>query len=227
MKTLLAAALLLALPGCAGQQLQPPPMPNISDVQALTAQTRTIDPTQVPEFYANGRTVAQLWCGGYFDQAVMASLQSAQTAGQAQILTGLLSGVMGLAGAGGPFTAGAGLGASAISGLLTNSQSNSLAGDHPAGLYTLTATAQQAIVAATPQPVTAADAWAALTNLYRQCRPAAIQALKEQAINAASSHLAVTGGAAVPAAPTGLAPALRGRAVPGVVYRSLPIVRVD
>jgi hypothetical protein len=214
-----ALTVALGLAGCGGAQLTPQGMPSIADVQALQAQTASIPHEVMHEFYTSGLTLVQMRCGGFFDQAVMASLQSAQTAGQVQLLSGLASGLMGIAGVGGPYTAGAGLGGGLIAGMLSNQMQNSLAGPRPAGLATLTAAAQSALVNAIGEPRTGADAWAALYAVYRACSPAGIEALKEQAINAASSHLSVDAGSGAPQGLDRLAKRPYGRALPMVRVR--------
>jgi hypothetical protein len=188
-------ALAITATGCGGAQLTPSPMPTIADVRALQAQTATVPAAAVPDFYTTGLTLVQMRCGDFFDQAVMSSLRSAQTMGQVQLLSGLLSGVMGLAGAGGPMTAGAGLGVSTLAGLLGNQEGTSLAGSHPAAMSTLTRSAQQALIAALAEPKTAADAWASLYSVAQACSPAGIQSLKEDALRTAPDRLGVSGGA--------------------------------
>ncbi len=189
-----AAAIVLALTGCGGAQLAPPGMPAVADVRALQAET-TMPPGVVREFYTSGLTLVQMKCGGYFDQAVMASLQSAQTQGQVALLSGLAAGLMGLGNVPTPYTAGAGLAGGFLSAALANQQSNSLAGPRPAGLATLTAAAQQALINAAAEPRSGADAWATLYAVYRACSPSGIEALKNQAIDAAANHLSVDTGA--------------------------------
>lgn len=218
---------LVALTGCAGVQLQPPPLLTVPQIQAQQALTAGIPAAEIHDFYVNGLTLAQMQCGGFFDAAVMNALQNAQTAGQAQILSGLASGIMGLAGVGGPATAGVGMGAALVSNMISNQQSNSLAGTDPAGLYTLTGVAQQTLIASISEPVTGADAYAAVYAVERACTPAGIQALKEQAIAAAPNHLGVIGGSSAPGPLA--APAMRGMLPAPPMGRSpaLPMVRVN
>lgn len=218
-----------ALAGCGGTQLAPPGMVTVPQVRALQVSTAAIAPGELHDFYVNGKTLVLMNCGGFFDQAVMNALSNAQTASQTQLITGLASGVLGLAGVGGPAVGGVGLGASFLSNMLASQQQNSLAGTDPAGVYTLTTTAQQAVIDAMTEPTTGAEAYAALYAVYRQCTPAGIQALKEQAINAAPQRVGIVGGsapAALRAAPaTGdfvapVVPAPRPR-------RALPMVRIN
>ena len=209
--------LLVALSACSNTQQAPPGMPTIAEVQAQLVATSSIPPGLVREFYTSGLTLVQMRCGGYFDQAVMSALNNAQTTGQAQLLSGLAGGIMGLAGVGGPAVAGAGLGAAFLSNMIANQQSNSLAGTDPAGTATLVSTAQQTLINATQEPASAADAWAAIYAVYRACSPAGIQALKEQAIAAAPNHLVVT-------------PPLQQRQLRGLgpsPMRALPMIRVN
>jgi hypothetical protein len=214
----LAVTVPLLLGACVGQQAAPPGMPTVADVQVLQTATGAIPPEVVREFWVSGLTLVQMRCGGYFDQAVMASLQTAQTQGQVALLSGLAAALMGLGNVPTPYTAGAGIGGGFLSAMLANQQQNSLAGPRPAGLATLVATAQQQLINAAADPKTGADAYAALYAVYRACSPAGIEALKEQAINAASSHLVVDGGEA----PMGVASS-RAMAPAG---RGLPMVRV-
>ncbi len=213
------AGLTLALAGCAGQQLMPSPLLTVPQIQAQQALTAGIPPAAVHDFYVNGLTLAQMQCGGYFDSAVMNALQNAQTQGQAQILSGLALGLMGLTGVGGPAVAAAGMGTNLITNMLTNQQQNSLAGTDPAGIYTLTGAAQATLINSIQEPVTGADAYAAVYAVERACTPAGIQALKEDAIKAAPNHLVVTGQQpALPAMRPGIGP---------IQYRALPMVRVN
>jgi hypothetical protein len=218
---ILSGTLLLA--GCSGTQLVPPPMPTIAEITAQTAATTAIPPTLVHEFYVNGLLLTQQRCGGFFDQAVLSALQNAQTVGQAQLLSGLALGIMGLAGASGPGAAGAGLGTSLISNWFLNQQSNSLAGTNPAATYVATNAAQQMLIGAIPDPRSAADAMTAIYAVYRACSPSGIEAMKQQAIMSAPTHMQVIGGPVPgPAAIAGRAavpvPAPRG-GVPYVVVR--------
>lgn len=224
MRHVFAAVLALGLAGCAGTQLAPPGMPSVADVHALRVET-TIPPEIIRDWYTSGLTLVQARCGGYFDQAVMASLQNAQTQGQVQLLSGLASALMGLGNVPTPYTAGAGLGGGFLGAMLANQQQNSLAGPRPAGLATLTAAAQAALINAAGEPRTGADAWAALYAVYRACSPAGIEALKEQSINAAASRLSVEGGATA-AAPQGLAAGRSTVPLQYQQYRALPMVRV-
>lgn len=227
MRKLLAVALLLSLAACGGMQATPLPRPSIAEVQALQVQTATIQ--DIPTFYQNGLTLTQERCGAYFDAAVMASLQAAQTSGQVQLLSGLASAVAGLGSVPTPYTAGIGLGGGFLGAMLANQQQNSLAGPRPAGLATLTAAAQQALINATAAPRTGADAWAALYAVYRACSPSGIEALKEQAINAASSHLVVDGGTPPAQGVTLDAQrdgTIRGNFTAPLPGRALPMVRV-
>lgn len=213
--------LALSLAGCGGAQLAPPGMPSVADVRALQAET-TMPPEVVREFWVSGLTAVQMRCGGFFDAAVMASLQAAQTQGQVALLSGLASALMGLGNVPTPYTAGAGLGGGFLSAMLSNQQQNSLAGPRPAGLATLTAAAQAALINATPDPRTGADAWASLYAVYRACSPAGIEALKEQAVHAAADRLSVTGGTVASrelAAGRSDAVSQRGRALPMVRVR--------
>jgi hypothetical protein len=211
----------LVLGACAGQQLAPPGMPSVAEVQALQAST-VMPPEVVREFWISGLTLTQQRCGGYFDAAVMQSLQAAQTQGQVALLSGLASALMGLGSVPTPYTAGAGLGGGFLSAMLSNTQQNSLAGPRPAGLATLVATAQQQLINATADPRTGADAYAALYAVYRACSPSGIEALREQAINAAANHLSVDTGAGG-AAPQGL---IAGRDAVAPQRHGLPMVRV-
>lgn len=220
-RRLAAIGFVLSLAGCGGAQLAPPGMPSVGDVHALRAET-TMPPDVVREFYVSGLTAVQMRCGGYFDAAVMQSLQAAQTSGQVQLLSGLASALAGLGSVPTPYTAGIGLGGGFLGAMLANQQGNSLAGPRPAGLATLTAAAQQALINATAEPRSGADAWAALYAVYRACSPSGIEALKEQAINAAASHLSVDTG--VGSTPQGL---IAGRsAIAPQPGRALPMVRV-
>jgi hypothetical protein len=221
-RRLAAIALALSLAGCGGMQAAPPGMPTVADVQALQAATSTIPPEAMHEFFVSGLTLVQMRCGNYFDAAVLQSLQSAQTQGQVALLSGLASALMGLGNVPTPYTAGAGLGGGFLSAMLSNTQQNSLAGPRPAGLATLVATAQQQLINATADPRTGADAYAALYAVYRACSPSGIEALKEQAINAAASHLSVDTGAGG-AAPQGL---VAGRDAVAPQRHGLPMVRV-
>jgi hypothetical protein len=196
MAAALWAAIILALSGCAGQQQAPPGMPTIAAIEAQAAAFDAIPPATVPAFYVAGLTMAELNCGGYFDQATLNALQQAQTAGSANILAGTVLSVLGLAGVGGPAVAGVGAGASALQALLQNNLQNTLAGSDPAAVATLVIAAQATLENATPAPVTAADAYRAIYGIYRACSPAGIQGLKEAALAAAPNHLAVTGGSA-------------------------------
>jgi hypothetical protein len=220
-KIIVAAALAATLAGCAGQQLAPPGMPSIADIQATETQLAAVPAIDVPGFYKTGLFLAQEQCGGYFDTAVMKALASARTSGQAQLLSGLVTGLMGLSGAGGPATAGIGLATTFGQQMLANTQDTSLAGSDPAATATLIATAQGQLIAAMANPVTAADAVADIYAVYRACSPAGIKGMEEQAIQAAASHLSVVGGSASPAAPAFM---------PRAVMRSnagLPMVRVN
>jgi hypothetical protein len=212
----IALAIALGLAGCGGMQATPPGMPTIPQIQAQVALTRGIAPDVVREFWIDGLTMIQANCGSYFDAAVMASLQAAQTQGQIALLSGLASALMGLGNVPTPYTAGAGLGGGFLSAVLAGQQSNSLAGPRPAGLATLTAAAQSALINAAAEPRTGADAWAALYAVYRACSPAGIEALKQQAIDTAANRLVVTSGQSLSTS--------RDLQVPS---RALPMVRVQ
>ncbi len=218
-----ALVVALALVGCGGNQLAPPGMITVPQIRALQASTGAVPAAELHDFYVNGKTLVLMNCGGFFDQAVMNALNNAQTASQAQLITGLASGILGIAGVGGSAVGGVGLGASFLSNMLASQQQNSLAGTDPAGVYTLTTTAQQAVIDAMTEPRSGAEAYAALYAVYRQCTPAGIQALKEQAINAAPQRLGVVGGS-VPVSAAMRSPA--GDSVPRP-RNSLPMVRVN
>jgi hypothetical protein len=222
MRPILGVAILAAaLAGCAGQPLAPPGMPTIAAIQATEAQLATVPATDVPVFYKTGLFLAQEQCGGYFDTAVMQALKNAQTSGQAQLVSGLATGLLGLAGAGGPATAGVGLATSFGQQLLANQQDTSLAGSDPAATATLVATAQGQLIAALANPATAADAIADIYAVYRACSPAGIRGMEEEAIQAAPNHLSVVGAPASPSAPA-FAPRV-ARPAPA----ALPMVRVN
>lgn len=190
--TVIALAGLVGLAGCAGgQQLTPPGLPTIASIQATETQLGTV--TNIPDFYKVGLFLAQEQCGGYFDEAVMAALKNARSAGQAQLLSGLLTGLMGLAGGPAGAISGVGLATTFGQNLLSNQQDTSLAGSDPAATATLVAAAQSALIRAESDPATAADAYADIYAVYRACSPAGIRGLEEQAIAAAPSHLAVSG----------------------------------
>ena len=186
-----ALLLVFLLFGCAQQQLAPPGMPTISAIQAQAAQLIPI--TNVNAFYKSGVTLVEMNCGGYFDAAVLNALSSAQTQGEANVLAGAVLGVLGLTGVGGAAVSGVGLGTSTLNSLLSSNLSNSLAGSDPAAMSTLVVAAQEKLIAAEGSPPTAADAYAALYDIYRACSPAGIQSLKEQSLTAAVNHLSVTG----------------------------------
>ncbi len=222
MRPILGVAILAAaLAGCAGQPLAPPGMPTIAAIRASEAQLATVPATDVPVFYKTGLFLAQEQCGGYFDAAVMQALKNAQTSGQAQLLSGLATGLLGLAGAGGPATAGVGLATSFGQQLLANQQDTSLAGSDPAATATLVATAQGQLIAALANPATAADAIADIYAVYRACSPAGIRGMEEEAIQAAPNHLSVVGAPVSPSAPA-FAPRV-ARPAPA----ALPMVRVN
>lgn len=224
MRQILGVAILAAaLSGCAGQPLAPPGMPTIAAIEASEAQLATVPVTDVPTFYKTGLFLAQEECGGYFDTAVMRALKNAQTSGEAQLLSGLATGLLGLAGAGGPATAGVGLATSFGTQILANQQDTSLAGSDPAATATLVATAQGQLIAAMASPASAADAIADIYGVYRACSPAGIRGMEEEAIQAAPAHLSVIGAgqAAPPASPA---------FVPRAMMRpsaALPMVRVN
>ena len=227
MQKLFAVAVLAAtLAGCAGQQLAPPGMPSIAAIQATETQLGSIPVTDVPGFYKTGLFLAQEECGGYFDTAVMQALRSARTSGQAQLLSGLVTGLMGLSGAGGPATAGIGLATTFGEQMLANQQDTALAGSDPAATATLVATAQGQLIAAIANPASAADAVADIYAVYRACSPAGIKAMEEQAIQAAPSHLSVVGGTASTAAPAFMPRAVTRRPSTGS-GAMLPMVRVN
>jgi hypothetical protein len=181
----------LSFVGCAGQQLAPPGMPTIASIQAQAAQLAPI--TNVGAFYKSGVTLVEMNCGGYFDTAVLNALSAAQTQGEANVLSSAVLGVLGITGVGGAAVSGVGLAAGTLSSLLASNMQNSLAGSDPATLSTLIVAAQEKLIAAEGSPPTAADAYAALYDIYRACSPAGIQSLKEQALAAAVNHLSVTG----------------------------------
>lgn len=214
--------LLLALPlllgACTGQQLLPPAMPSIQQVNALTAAQASIG--DVPSFLLNGWTLARMNCGGYFDQAVMTALNSQLQQSNINTLSGALLAGLGLGGVGGPVVSGIGLGATTLNQLANNAMQNSLAGTDPAATATLVQAAQEALMQAEGRPVTPAEAFAALYDVYRVCSPTGIRQLQEQAIAAAPNHLQVVGGGApaqfragAPLAPSGI------RVPPRVVVR--------
>lgn len=231
-KILAAAALAAALAGCAVQQLAPAGMPTIAAIQATEAQLAAVPVADVPGFYRTGLFLAQEQCGGFFDQAVMAALANARTTGQAQLLSGLVTGLMGLAGAGGPATAGIGLATTFGQQFLANQQDTSLAGSDPAAVSVLVATAQQQLTAAMSDPQTAADALADVYAVYRACSPAGIRSLEEEAIQAAPAHLTIAGTPTTGAAPhallrPSLAPASLPRAPTRGPSPTLPIAKVN
>lgn len=202
-RTLAALSVALALAGCAGgRELAPPGMPTVAAIEAQQASLATV--TNPADFYKTGLLLTQENCGGYFDQAVLQALKNARTSGQEQLLTGLLTGLMGLSGAGGPVTAGVGLAAGIGQQLLANQEDTSLAGADPAATATLVAAAQSALIQAEANPATAADAYADIYAIYRACSPAGIRGLEEAAIAAAPSHLVVSGGSSGAAARFGL-----------------------
>ena len=206
-----------ALAGCAGQQLQPPGMPTVAAIAAQQASLASV--ADVPGFYKTGLFLAQEQCGGYFDAAVMQALKSARTSGQAQLLSGLVTGLMGLSGAGGPAVGAIGLAATFGQQFLANQQDTSLAGSDPAATATLVASAQAALISAEHDPTTAADAYADVYAVCRACSPAGIRSLEEEAIQAAPAHLTVSGAAS---------PAFMPRAMTAPVpTNALPMVRVN
>jgi hypothetical protein len=230
MRKILAAALATtALAGCAGQPLAPPGMPTIAAIQATEAQLAAVPASDVSDFYRVGLFLAQEQCGGYFDAAVMQALKNARTSGQAQLLAGLATGLLGLAGASGAATGGIGLGATVGRQLLANQEDTTLAGSDPAAVAVLVATAQGQLIAALSDPATAADALADIYAVYRACSPAGIRAMEEEAIQAAPAHLSVVG-----TAPTAPGPAFAARAIrpafaahaPVSSAASLPLVHV-
>jgi hypothetical protein len=227
MRQILGVAILaVALSGCAGQPLAPPGMPTIAAIQATEAQLAAVPATDVPVFYKTGLFLAQEQCGGYFDAAVMRALKNAQTSGQAQLLSGLATGLLGLAGAGGPATAGVGLATGFGTQLLANQQDTSLAGSDPAATATLVATAQGQLIAAMANPASAADALADIYGVYRACSPAGIRGMEEEAIQAAPNHLSVVGGSAVMPTPA-FAPRTMMRRPSTGSGAALPMVRVN
>ena len=215
----------LALAGCAGQQLAPPGMPSIAAIQATQAKLAAVPVADVPDFYRVGLLLTQEQCGSYFDEATMQALQNSRNSGQEQLLTGLLTGLAGLSGAGGPVTAGLGLGASFGQQWLQNQQNNSLAGGDPAAAAVLTAAAQQRLIAAMPDPATAAGAISQIFAAYRVCSPAGIEALEQQAVQAAPAHLAVTGASGTPASPAFM-PRAMGPMTP-IPSNAIPMVQVN
>lgn len=193
MRRILALAMLAgALAGCAGQQLQPPGMLTITAIQATEGQLAAV--TDIPDFYRVGLFLAQEQCGTYFDSAVMQALRSAKTSGEAALLSGLATGLMGLSGVGGPAVGAVGLAATFGQQMLSNSEDNSLAGSDPAATATLVSAAQSALIQAEQNPATAADAYADIFAVYRACSPAGIRGLEEAAIRAAPTHLVISSG---------------------------------
>lgn len=194
---LFASVSVLALSACGGTQLVPLGPPTAAEIAAEMTSLRTLNLTtaDVQEFYKTGIYLVEDNCGGYYSDAVMASIKSAQTAGEASLLTGLAAGALGLASVSGPGVAGAGIGGAFISNFLLNSQTNSLAGVDPAASYIGSVAEMAALQNATTAPITAADAVAAIHNLARVCSPAGIKAMQEQALHSIPSNVAVVGGA--------------------------------
>ncbi len=193
MRKTIAAVLAASLAGC-NPQLVPLGPPSTTDIAAEMAANGAISSARVQEFYTTGTYLVQDRCGGFYNDAVMASIKNAQTAGEASLLIGLVTGVLGLAGVSGAGVGGAGLGGTFISGLLLNQESNSLAGLDPAGSYAGTVAEQAALINATPTPITVADAKAAINNLARACSPAGIKAMQEQAMHAIPQNIVTVGG---------------------------------
>jgi hypothetical protein len=137
-------------------------------------------------------------CNGYFDDATMNQINADATQGNINTVASLALGLMGTLGAGGPATAGASLGLSALNSAFASQAKNSLAGPEPWSTATLIQAKQNAIIGANGTPATGATAFDMIYDAYQPCSPTGIKQAQSQALTAAPNHLIVTGGAPGP-----------------------------
>ena len=207
---LLLAALLLA--GCAGVAGSPPPTPTPAQISAEAAVIAGVNAAP-PDYFATGVELANNACGQYFNGLVQQANDLGFAGEEANLASGVTTGMLGVTGAGTAAITSAGLFFPAISQSLQNAARRATGGMDPAAAFTLVKKAQSAYLAATPMPATKMAAAMALSGYAQLCQPAQVNAFVMQSTLNATAQV---GGAAVPST-TALLPA----AVPPLPYVSM------